>query len=397
VAEHISIRWPSYRRINLWGGLAFLFFGISFAVAAYGTETSIETESIEVYTTETPSAVEQELSRCIVCHQETYSNVTTRNFPHPGALNGCDKCHIKLTENEKRIPAGAYSKESIVFLGLDVEDDTSYNVSLRVWDRAGGEAVSNEVEFSPSTLITNFTNDNTPPLISDLRVEEITGGVFFSAVLTWDTDEPSTTAAEYGPQGEPATKIFKSDQYTTDHSMDFTGLASGKVYIFHVIATDPFGNTAQSDKLRVEINNPLSNESAEPGVSPSVEELSVTKIDGKTCLRWKTNIETAGVVVLEELVPSDIYETMPHYPGFAEPLFTGIDSCTYECHKGSVHKQASHPTGRLSWSRTVRAKDLPLLSGGVMLCTTCHTPHGGGHSYILRKEQTEICISCHIR
>jgi predicted CXXCH cytochrome family protein len=326
----------------------------------------------------------------------TYSYVTTRDFLHPGAINGCDKCHIKLAENEKRIPVEAYSKESIVFLGLDVEDDTSYNVSLKVWDRAGSEAVSSEVEFSPSTLTTNITNDNTLPLISDLRVEEIREGVFFSAVLTWDTDEPSTTTAEYGLQGGSTTKIYKSVQYTTDHSMDFTGLAPGKVYIFHVFATDPFGNSARSGELRVEIKNPFSNESAESGVSPSVEELSVAKIDGKICLRWKTNNETAGVVELDEVVPSDIYETEPHYPGIAEPQFAGIKGCMYECHKGSIHKQASHPTGRLPWSKAVKARDLPLLSGDVMLCTTCHTPHGGEHNYILRKDKTEICISCHI-
>lgn len=293
------------------------------------------------------------------------------------------------------IPVETYSKETVVFLDLEGSAYVSYSVRVRVKDRAGREAEPKELKFKPSKLDTNITNNNAGPLISNLRLEEFVEGIFSSAELTWATDEPSTTVAECAPQGEPATRVSTSSHYTTDHSITIRGLAPGKTYILRAISTDPFGNTALSEDLRVEIKDPFSNGSGEPGVSPSVEELGVVKINGKYALRWKTNKETAGVVELMRVLPSQILSIEPHYPGLAEPQFAGLEGCTYECHKGSVHKRVSHPTGRLPWKKAVRARDLPLLNENVMLCTTCHTPHGGMHSHILRKEKTELCSSCH--
>jgi hypothetical protein len=95
-------------------------------------------------------------------------------------------------EKVKEIPVEAYTMESLIF--LDVEDKTSYSVRVRVKDRAGREAISEQVSFTPSTLATKMINDNMPPLISKPRVEELRGGVFYSAVLAWDTDKPCTSA-----------------------------------------------------------------------------------------------------------------------------------------------------------------------------------------------------------
>jgi predicted CXXCH cytochrome family protein len=347
--------------------------------------------------THTPVIVpkEEKLAGCVACHQITYSTMISQKFVHPGAERDCKRCHIKQVEKVKEIPVAveAYAMESLVF--LDVEDKTPYSVRVRVKDRAGREAISEQVSFTPATLATKMINDNMPPLISNLRVEELRGGVFYSAVLAWDTDKPCTSAVEYGLPDTPPTLLSMGDQYTDDHRMTVGGLYPEKEYILRVISNDPFGNTAMSEDLMVEIKNPFYKETDEPGVFPSVEEINAVKVGKKTALRWETNIETVAVVDLSAVITEEPSKE-PHYPGFADYKYRGLYGClTKDCHRGKVHRGLSHPTGTLSWKKVKTPPDLPLFGGSVMLCITCHTPHGGEHIYRLRKVEAELCASCH--
>lgn len=264
---------------------------VSFTCAAYVTKaTSAEIQA--------PS--ETEGSGCTDCHQKTYSSVVTKSFPHSAGIKDCIKCHKKQVETEKEIPVESYARENLII--LDVSDYSYYSVRVRVKDREGSEAVSSELKFAPTILTANVINDKTPPLISNLRVEELKEGVFYSAALAWDTNEFSTTAGEYGLQGGSVTMLSRGERYSKDHNITLTGLKSGEVYIFRSISKDPFGNIARSEDLRVDIKNPFSDESDESGETLSVEEVNMIKVGEKTALRWKTNKETVGIVELSEYV-----------------------------------------------------------------------------------------------
>jgi predicted CXXCH cytochrome family protein len=200
---------------------------------------------------------------------------------------------------------------------------------------------------------------------------------------------------EYGLPDASHTLLSMDDQYTKDHRMTVGGLYPEKEYILRVISKDPFGNTAMSEDLRVEIKNPFSKKAAEPDVFPSVEEVGAVKVGKKTALRWKTNIETAAVVDLSTAVTAEPSKE-PHYPGFVDYKYRGLYGClTKDCHEGTIHRGLSHPTGTLSWRKVKTPPDLPLFGGSVILCITCHTPHGGEHSLRLRKVRVELCASCH--
>jgi predicted CXXCH cytochrome family protein len=336
---------------------------------------------------------EERLAGCVSCHQIIYSTMIRQKIVHPGAERDCKRCHIKQVEKVKEIPVETYAMERLVF--LDVEDKTPYSVRIRVKDRAGREALSEQVSFKPSTLIAKMINDSMPPLISNLMVEELEGGVFYSAVLAWDTDKPCTSAVEYGLPDTPPTLISMGDQYTKDHRMTVGGLYQGKEYILRVISKDPFGNVAMSEDLRVEIKNPFSKKTEEPYVFPSVEEINAVKVGEKTALRWKTNIETAAVLDLSTVITEEPSKE-PHFPGFADYKNRGLYGClTKGCHEGEIHIGVDHATGTLSWKNVKTPPDLPLFGGSVMLCITCHTPHGGEHLYRLRKVKAELCASCH--
>lgn len=337
---------------------------------------------------------EEKVAGCVTCHQRTYATMVKQKFIHPAAQRDCKRCHIKQVEKVREIPAEVYAKESLIF--FDVEEKTSSIVRVRVKDRAGREALSGQLTFTASTLTKEMINDNKPPLISNLRVEELSGGVFYSAVLAWDTDKPCTSGVEYGLPGAPPTRFAMGGQYTKDHRLTVGGLKEGREYVLRVTSKDPFGNFARSEDLRVETVRPFSMVTDGPDVFPSVEEVSVLNVDGKTALSWKTNVETVAVVDLSTSIVAGPSND-PHSPGFAELKYRGLYGClTEDCHKGRIHKALSHPTGTLSWEKVNPPLDLPLLDGSVMLCITCHTPHGGKHNYRLRKAELELCTSCHL-
>lgn len=338
---------------------------------------------------------EEKVEGCVACHQKTYATLVKQKFIHPGAQRDCKRCHIKQVEKVREIPAEVYAKESLIF--FDVEEKTSSIVRVRVKDRAGREALSGQLTFTASALTKEMINDNKPPLISNLRVEELSGGVFYSAVLAWDTDKPCTSSVEYGLPGAPANQFaIMGGQFTKDHRLSVGGLYEGREYVLRVTSKDPFGNAARSEDLSVETVKPFSTVTVKPDVFPSVEDVSVLNVDGKTALSWKTNVETVAVVDLSTSVVAGPSND-PHAPGFAELKYRGLYGClTEDCHKGKIHKAWSHPTGTLSWKKVKPPPDLPLLDGSVILCITCHTPHGGRHNYRLRKAELELCISCHL-
>jgi predicted CXXCH cytochrome family protein len=357
-------------------------------------KTLIDQTRIEQTLKSVTVSEDEKVAECVECHEETYLAMVREKFVHPGAERDCKSCHVKQAEKVEEIPAEVYAMESLIF--LDVEKKTTSVVTVRVKDRAGREALSDEVSFTTLTLTEKMTDDM-PPLITNLRVEELRGGVFYAAVVAWDTDKLCTSAVEWGLPGATVTRLFMDDQYTRDHRTVVSGLSEGRQYILRVISKDPFGNTAVSEDLRVETVRPFSKEIEGPYAFPSVEEVSVVKVGKRTALRWKTNIETTAVVALSTAITGENSDD-PHFPGFAEPKYVGLYGClTKDCHEGNIHKELSHPTGTLSWKKFKTPTDLPLVEGSVMLCITCHTPHGGDHIYRLRKAEAELCDSCHLK
>jgi predicted CXXCH cytochrome family protein len=281
---------------------------------------------------------------------------------------------------------------------LDVDERLTYSVRIRVRDSSGKEAVSSELRFTPETVSKTVYNDNAAPTISDFRVEELRKGIFYSASLAWDTNEHSISTLEYGFPGASLIQISNKNQYVTDHRITVGGLLPGRNYIFRAISKDPFGNTSRSEGLTVEVKVPFSSKIVESDAWPSVRGVRVLKIGQKTALLWKSNKKTTAVLDIGQAMERDERSRGgPHWPGFAEFQFRGIDACLSDgCHKGRIHRKGSHPTGRLIWKKAKKPVDMPLYEGDVMLCVTCHTPHSGDHKFRLRMTELDLCTACHI-
>jgi chitodextrinase len=128
---------------------------------------------------------------------------------------------------------GLSTSHSVNLTGLD--PDTEYNFRVISSDAVGNTAQSGNLTFR--TL-----PPPTPPVISNILVINITDS---SAVVTWDTDIPSSSFVEFG-ETVAYGRSASSPGLVTDHSVLLTGLDPSTLYHFRVGSTEASGLTSIS-------------------------------------------------------------------------------------------------------------------------------------------------------
>lgn len=121
---------------------------------------------------------------------------------------------------------------SLTIIGLTSE--TLYHFRVRSTDASGNEGFSQDRTF--------FTTDVTLPVISNISISDITET---SARVNWTTDEPSTSAVNYGITSGYGNTRSEADLVTA-HSVLLPGLLGGTLYHFRVESGDASGNGAAS-------------------------------------------------------------------------------------------------------------------------------------------------------
>jgi hypothetical protein len=125
-----------------------------------------------------------------------------------------------------------------------------YQAIVKGKDKAGNEAVSDAQTFTTST-------DTRPPQVLNLRIEgssdtQNSSGAIEDAksqlIVSWDTDEPSTSQVEYG-EGTSSTYSQKTQEdtnLTTNHIIIISNLTPSRVYHLRTLSKDKARNTGQS-------------------------------------------------------------------------------------------------------------------------------------------------------
>ena len=127
--------------------------------------------------------------------------------------------------------------------------ETRYVLIAKGTDHLGNRAESDPQVFTTAT-------DSRPPAVSNIRVE----GTVVPAesaneqpaaqlIVSWDTDEPSTSQVEYGEgsTGDYPQNTTEAVDLTSNHVVVIPNLSPAKVYHVRVISADPAGNTAKSE------------------------------------------------------------------------------------------------------------------------------------------------------
>ncbi|MEW6682011.1 MAG: fibronectin type III domain-containing protein [Nitrospirota bacterium] len=133
------------------------------------------------------------------------------------------------------LDATLVTAHSAALVGL--QGGTTYHFRVRSADAAGNVAVSGDATFT-----TLAAPDTTAPTISGV-VASSTGAT--STVITWSTNEPSTSVVDYG-LGTSYGSSSTDTTLVTSHSRSLIGLTASTTYHFRVRSADAAGNTASS-------------------------------------------------------------------------------------------------------------------------------------------------------
>ncbi|WKZ25554.1 MAG: fibronectin type III domain-containing protein [bacterium] len=114
--------------------------------------------------------------------------------------------------------------------------DGEYTIESRAIDSASNQATSSEISF-------NY--DGTTPQITRVESVEATAS---TAVISWETNELSSTQLEYGTNtnvglNTTTTVEIDTSPRVTEHSVSLSGLQSCTTYHYRVISRDSAGNT----------------------------------------------------------------------------------------------------------------------------------------------------------
>jgi hypothetical protein len=108
---------------------------------------------------------------------------------------------------------------------------------------ATSDASQSPVIDSVTFETTGANVDSTPPVVSNIAVSSITSS---SAVISWTTDEPSSSQVQFGPTRAYGQSTTADATLVTSHSQLLTGLSGGTLYNFRVVSLDGSGNEADS-------------------------------------------------------------------------------------------------------------------------------------------------------
>jgi len=118
---------------------------------------------------------------------------------------------------------------------------TTFGISISVKDEQGTEASLKAPDFTTG-------KDENPPKIDNIKTDSaLTQNDKVQAIISWKTDEQSTSSIFYKEGRNGQEKEFKiTDNLTTSHIGVITIFKSGTVYNFKVKSIDASGNEAVS-------------------------------------------------------------------------------------------------------------------------------------------------------
>jgi uncharacterized repeat protein (TIGR02543 family) len=112
-------------------------------------------------------------------------------------------------------------------------------------DLAGTTNPASVVMTANKTITANFDTDTTPPVISNVQVSP--GQT--TAIITWQTDEPATTALRYGEDTSYGLGFLEDLEFKLNHAIEIAGLAPGVIYHYRITSTDRVGYSSNTADL----------------------------------------------------------------------------------------------------------------------------------------------------
>ncbi|MDH4226597.1 MAG: FecR domain-containing protein [Deltaproteobacteria bacterium] len=332
---------------------------------------------------------------CIECHAPVREKMVTFRIPHPKSDESCIVCHLLPFDKPVVLSADIFTDGGLIDMALN--DGIAYDVTIKLTDGVARTASAGPIVVASGSGAPGLVDDGSAPVISNLRVTEVVAGMFFAAVVEWDTNKPTRAKVNFG-KTETLGTIVRSQAgdsvYLMRHRIRLDRLKSGETYYISAESQDIFGKAVLSQAIKFLVEKPFANIDEDPNAAlpPELKGVKLVNAGGKPVLSWGAN---KRVKVAVELKESEVRtKDKPHYPGFKSGAAVGVDACN-TCHGGGSHKQTGHPVGSMRWVMAKKNPKLPYDASGNIMCSTCHPGHGGQFDKMLRDEESLLCDSCH--
>jgi hypothetical protein len=211
------------------------------------------------------------------------SNATYNTTTETLNLSGTSSDNVGVTQvawtNSRGGSGTASGTTNWSVAGITLQSGSNV-ITVMASDAAGNSGVD--------TLSVVYTDENTPPVISNVSVSRLTPD---SATILWTTDKASDSQVEFGA-GSSYTNRISDTATVTSHSVTLTGLSARTLYHYRVQSNDESGNPAVSGDFTFTTN---------------ALAMSDFNNDSKSDILWR-NVRT-GDVSISPLTRTQVYAT----------------------------------------------------------------------------------------
>ncbi len=340
-------------------------------------------------------------NKCFSCHQDIYEIVSRAKYSHMPALNDCTSCHRKEEEEsfgedaivvDTEIPL----RKFIIHLPeVDLKD--KYKVEIVLRDEYDNEGEPYEIIIDPEKIKEFSDRYGSLKKIKNLRLADVRGGVYFNAMVKWETDVPATTVLEFWRKGVKGRhyRIEYPGVYSWDHVVEITQLNRKYRYMFNAISTDIWGQKIKSATGELKLSEFKKTEEREDDAEeddepPELKKAEIFRLKGKKGVFILINTSRPScctISLYKQVVKKEVND---HF--YKVDRYASIDACN-KCHEFTV----SHPVGVRAESEHVNVPDdLFTIEDGMITCATCHFPHGADRPFLARLDfREDLCLKCH--
>ena len=172
------------------------------------------------------------------------SKRVTATFDESMAPASINASSILLSQNGVGVPAAvsydAPSQTATLTPLAPLADLTTYTATVKAGPAGVADLAGNTMPGGDITWTFTTAPDNTPPVITVVKAAPGSN----TALITWTTDEPSTSRVDYGTSPQSLTLNFVDPALVTAHSVLVAGLTPKTTYYFRVTSADALSNSA---------------------------------------------------------------------------------------------------------------------------------------------------------
>ncbi len=346
---------------------------------------------------------------CVACHEEVWRDIQGKTYIHqPVKSKDCKFCHVAARGNADSKREAYLNKVTWVARSINQSrehwleiDGAKGGATLLIESRSLGGFSVREFPLPPLDELGELPTSDLKPLgITEIKLLEVTKGVFVSVTIGWKTDRQADSQVFYGLE-KPDQRSVLDTQYTTSHAVTLTGVKLGKSYKYKVVSVDVSGNRSESNIQTMVAEVAEGKRDDVIGARGRKEpEVSVNLYrKGTRCVVVVSSEDMVSVALgilpkkYENGEPGSEAKVVRHLP-LNSPDVTSIGVC-YSCHV-EYKKILTHPINVYPKRGMIIPPEYATLPDGRVSCMSCHVTHASNVEFrLIKADRRELCRGCH--